>query len=123
MAFGKKKDDAAPGIVAQLETDVIETGAVGEPESGSADPPAAGVAEAAIEPSGEVAPSGEGGPSAAAAPTGEPDLGGDALLNMFQTTTMELEDRSAVLELAGDVELDDLLEELQTVAVALGLGR
>jgi hypothetical protein len=46
-------------------------------------------------------------------------LGGD-LLNMFQTTQIEQEDLSVVLDLAGDVDLDDLLEDLHTVAAALG---
>jgi hypothetical protein len=118
MAFGKKKDDAAPGIVAQLETDVFEAGpAEAEaPQADQTDVPGDGAPAEAPEAAAAV-------PAAEAPPSGEPDLGGDALLNMFQTTSMELEDRSAVLELAGDVELDDLLEELQTVAVALGVGR
>ena len=42
------------------------------------------------------------------------------LLNMFQTTQVEQEDLSVVLDLAGDVDLDDLLEDLHTVAAALG---
>jgi hypothetical protein len=40
---------------------------------------------------------------------------------MFQTTQIEADDRSALLELAGEVEIDDLLEELQTVASAMGI--
>ena len=39
---------------------------------------------------------------------------------MFQTTQIETEDLSIVLDLAGEVEIDDLLEELHTVALALG---
>ena len=46
-------------------------------------------------------------------------LAGD-LLNMFQTSNIEAEDLSVILDLAGDVEMDDLLEELHTVALALG---
>ncbi len=46
-------------------------------------------------------------------------LAGD-LLNMFQTSNIETEDLSVILDLAGDVEMDDLLEELHTVALALG---
>jgi hypothetical protein len=42
------------------------------------------------------------------------------LLNMFQTTQVEQEDLSVVLDLAGDTDLDDLLEDLHTVAAALG---
>jgi Rieske Fe-S protein len=113
MALGKKKD-GGDGIVAQLGPDD------GSPldELEVAEAGASEAAEAAAEAVPEAAPAAAA--PAAAAP-GEVDLSADSLLNMFQTTQMELEDRSAVLELAGDVEIDDLLEELQTVAVALGV--
>jgi hypothetical protein len=45
----------------------------------------------------------------------------DALLSVFQTTQAESEDITLLLDLAGDVEIDDLLEELHTVAAALGI--
>ena len=45
----------------------------------------------------------------------------NVLLSMFQTTEMETEDLSALIELAGDVELADVLEDLQTVAAAMGI--
>jgi len=46
--------------------------------------------------------------NAETADTAADPLAGD-LLNMFQTTKIEAEDLSAILELAGDVEIDDLL--------------
>jgi hypothetical protein len=45
----------------------------------------------------------------------------DALLSVFQTTQAESEDITLLLDLAGEVEIDDLLEELHTVAAALGI--
>lgn len=100
MALGKKKpDDAAQPPTDDVADDEI-AGAFEDPET-------------ATEPAPEIDLSLE-----------EP-AGGDAgndLLAVFQGTQIELEDRSAVLELAGDVRLDALLEELQTVAAALGVG-
>ena len=70
---------------------------------------------------------GEADASPEAAVESEPDVvasaadGGDALLSMFDTGELETSDLSAVVALAGDVDLDDLLEELQTVAAALGI--
>jgi hypothetical protein len=121
MAFGKKKDEGE-GIVAQLETDVIEAAAsaADEVEATPADGDATADVEGAVEAAPE--PAAPEAPAPAAAPAGGPDLSAD-LLNMFQATQIELEDRSAILELAGDVELDDLLEELQTVAAAIRVRR
>lgn len=60
--------------------------------------------------------------AAAPEPAPAPDAGGaDALLSVFQTTQAESEDITLLLDLAGDVEIDDLLEELHTVAAALGI--
>jgi len=103
MAFGKKKGDAA-AIAAAAPDDGLEvTGALftGEQAVEEEDPIAAGLlaeekAEAAKDP-----------------------FSGD-LLNMFQTTTIEQDDRSVLLELAGEVEIDDLLEDLQTTGAAMG---
>jgi len=47
--------------------------------------------------------------------------GGDDLLSMFETGELETTDLSVTAGLAGDVELDDLLEELHTVAAAIGI--
>lgn len=54
--------------------------------------------------------------------TADPLAGGD-LLNMFQTTTIEEADRSVLLELAGEVDLGDLLEELHTISAAIAVTR
>lgn len=45
-----------------------------------------------------------------------------ALLSMFQESKLEVEDRSVIVELAGEVEMADLLEDLHTLALALALG-
>jgi hypothetical protein len=45
----------------------------------------------------------------------------NTLLSMFEATTMETEDLSVLTDLAGDVELSDALEDLYTVAAALGI--
>lgn len=97
MAFGKKdKDETPETLEAVLEPDTA-------PED---EAPAAGEVTA-LEPE---------------APAADPLAGGgDALLSMFQTTEAVGADRAIIIELAGSVELDDLLEELQTVASALGI--
>ncbi|HET6615370.1 MAG TPA: hypothetical protein VFH62_05745 [Dehalococcoidia bacterium] len=120
MAFGKKKSPNEE-LPAEAESDAGEAidgslfaappgdepasadlaGAFAEPEPAAADDP--------VEPAAEPAP-----------PPADPLAGGD-LLSMFQTTQIEADDRSALLELAGEVEIDDLLEELQTVASAMGI--
>lgn len=52
----------------------------------------------------------------------DPLAGGtDALLSMFQSTEARGEDRSVPLDLAGEVDLADLLEDLHTMAAALGI--
>jgi len=101
MAFGKKKGEAP---AAEAPDDGLEvSGALftGEQAVEEEDPIAAGLladekAEAAKDP-----------------------FAGD-LLNMFQTTTIEQDDRTVLLELAGEVEIDDLLEDLQTTGAAMG---
>ena len=62
-------------------------------------------------------------PAAEAAAEPEPPeaVSTDALLSMFSTTEAEAEDISLILDLAGDVEIDDLLEQLNTIAAALGI--
>jgi hypothetical protein len=47
--------------------------------------------------------------------------GGDALLQMFEEAKHEGEDRSMFVDMAGDVDLADLMEELATTAAALGI--
>ena len=129
MAFGKKKskDDEAvvsgppvAGDTGPVEA-VVPDGVIGSAMF-AGDAGAGPEAETiGAELDGEAlegdAPPAEGAPEAEAAPASDP-LGGD-LLSMFQTTTLEADDKSALLELAGEVEFDDLLEELQTVRAAL----
>jgi hypothetical protein len=121
MAFGKKKpreEEVSPPATAvelppDAEGDAIDSGMFAStnesPEAG--DEPAADVAmeAAAIEPAAEEAPA-----------AGDPLSSGPDLLSMFQTTEAVSDDRAALLELAGEVELDDLLEDLQTVRSAIG---
>jgi len=122
MAFGKKKpreEEGSPTAAAvelppDAEGDAIDSGMFAStndlPEAG--DEPSvddAAAEAAAIEPAAEEA-------SAA----GDPLSGGPDLLSMFQTTEAVSDDRAALLELAGEVELDDLLEDLQTVRSAFG---
>jgi len=110
MAFGKKKQDEAPAAAvpeAAPDPEPEEEQPVVEASDSPAEEPAQEDALVA-EP---VAPEN--------AEAGADPLGGD-LLNMFQTSKIETEDLSVVLDLAGEVEMDDLLEELHTVALALG---
>lgn len=107
MAFGKKQQEETPlqnvaadtddvaGSGSDLSGDLFATGTPAE-DAGSDDPlsqPEAGA---------------------------DPGMPGD-LLNMFQTTQIEEQDRSVLKTLAGDVELGDLVEELHTLAAAFGI--
>lgn len=93
MAFGKKNDDAqAPAVEESAPLDSAELA-----------PP-----EAAAE-----APAAQPAPAAAA--------GSDALLSMFQETKDEVNDLAVLVDLAGDPDLDDILEELRTLRAALGI--
>jgi hypothetical protein len=60
----------------------------------------------------------------ALAATPEPEgarEGADSLLDMFSAVGIKSEDRTLLLELAGNVEIDDLISELGLVAAALGI--
>jgi hypothetical protein len=102
MAFGKKKDSgAAPAVEATDYGIEVSDALFAEQPAEEEDPIAAGLlaeeeAEAAKDP-----------------------FAGD-LLNMFQTTQIETDDLTVLLDLAGDVDVDDLLEDLQTIAAAMG---
>lgn len=105
MAFGKKKDESAPG----------------EPVNDSAGEPTDGLAgafAAAAEAADEEAPAGLQNVQHAA-PEAEEPASADALLSVFQNSD-DNEDRSVLLELAGDVEIHELLEQLKTAAAAVG---
>ena len=117
MAFGKKKkddeapEDAAPDAAPDAEPDAAPEAASDEEVTGSM--------FASDEPAEEVDAITAGLPAEEPAAASADPLSSD-LLNMFQTTQIETEDVGVLLDLAGDVELDDLLEDLRTVAVALG---
>jgi hypothetical protein len=129
MAFGKKKsteDAPAPASAAAgLDVAAAPEGAIDSEMFASASPAATedeGAPDATAEGATTEAAAEE---PATAAPEGgaDPLAGGPDLLSMFQTTAIEADDKSALLELAGEVELDDLLEDLQTVAAALSSRR
>ncbi len=117
MAFGKKKikeDEAvteALGLDEPLDDATTALFAAPAPEAAEAPAPEQedAAAEAITEPVAE---------EVAAAPD---PLAGDDLLNMFSTTELEEDDRSMLLSLAGDVALGDLVDDLQTIATALGV--
>jgi hypothetical protein len=60
-------------------------------------------------------------PDAAADPRTTEAAGTDGLLDMFTTVGVHHVDRSMILSLAGEVEMDDLISELGIVAAALGI--
>jgi hypothetical protein len=98
MAFGKKKDDAATAAAAEVDEEPSAPLDSDAPDAALA-PPEDAAAEA---------------PPAAAS-------GGDALLSMFQASQSEVDDLSVLVDLAGDADLDDILEELRTLRAALGI--
>ncbi len=109
MAFGKKKQDEPVAAPAPEVT----------PDEQPEDQLLGGALDGAAEADAEDDAISAGIVAAEKAEAAADPFAGD-LLNMFQTTKIEAEDLSVVLELAGDVEIDDLLEELHTVALALG---
>ena len=125
MAFGKKKgsDDAA-AEAAVREPAVDEPAVDGPAVDGPApvnlfdeDP-----ADDDVDQPAETASDGAqaaSGAEAAQAPAGEPATSPDALLALFQDAEEGGSDRSTLIELAGEVELSDLLDDLRTLAVAL----
>jgi hypothetical protein len=109
MAFGKKKDGAAPGEAeAADEIEPLFPADEGSDEAEADD--------------GEVTADPEPTPAAAAveAVAAAPDAS-DSLLSMFQSSDDEVSDRSVIIDLAGDVEIADLLEDLHTLAAAMGV--
>lgn len=118
MAFGKKKDDAptpdadgaddavdtaAPeGVAAEGEAPTLENGPLAPSEAGAAIAEESAAVEAAA-------------PAPAAAPNS------DALLSMFQETKSAVDDLAVLVDLAGETDLDDILEELRTLRAALGI--
>ena len=60
-------------------------------------------------------------PPEAAAEAPAAAAGSDALLSMFQENKDEVNDLAVLVDLAGDPDLDDILEELRTLRAALGI--
>jgi hypothetical protein len=103
MAFGKKKDDAP----AAEGEEAPETEAAAD-LSAPIELDALGLAGDA-----EVAPT-----EAPAAPEAS---NSDALLSMFKDTRAEVDDLGVLTDLAGETDIDDILEELRTLRAALGI--
>ncbi|MEX2246978.1 MAG: hypothetical protein WEC75_09850 [Dehalococcoidia bacterium] len=106
MGLLKKDEKPAEAAATPLEAEAPpadEPGAPGE---------AAVAIDAAAEPEAQAAPDPLAAPAAPAP---------DALLDMFSSTQHEAEDRSLIMEMAGDVTMAELIDELQTAAAALGL--
>jgi hypothetical protein len=119
MPFGKKKDDpTAPGTALEVQADEplfpVDDGDESDPDSSVGTAPAT----SAVTYGTELAPP----EKAQSMAVGPPEENSDALLNMFSASKEEAVDNSIVLDLAGDVELADLLEDLQTLAAAMGIG-
>jgi len=107
MAFGKKKDGAS----AEVEDESVDDIAPDDDAPAAEDAP-----EATLEPADDVPE--PAAPQAAAAP---PPAGADALLSMFQESKEDIDDLSVLIDLAGDTDIDDILEELRTLRAALGI--
>jgi hypothetical protein len=119
MAFGKKKDDpfapAAPDDEPDEPLFPVDDSdeSVGDADSSVGTAPAT----SAVTYGTELAPP----EKAQSMAVGPPEENSDALLSMFSSSKEEEVDNSIVLELAGNVELADLLEDLQTLAAAMGI--
>jgi hypothetical protein len=79
------------------------------------------VPPAEVEPAAPEASAPAEAPAAAPPPPAPPAESDNTLLSMFEAAKMETEDLSVLTELAGDVDLSDALEDLYTVAAALGI--
>jgi hypothetical protein len=115
MAFGKKKsDEQEPAVnLFEEEDEAAEAEVVASAEPATGQPAA-----------DDAPPAEESAPAPEPAPAADPLAGGaDALLSLFQEDDGGGEDRGALLDLAGEVELADLLDDLRTVAVALKIAR
>ena len=107
MAFGKKKDDDATADTEDAAEALAPEDDVDAPESDVLAP------DEADEPADEPDTAEAAAPAAA---------GGDALLGMFSESKNESEnDLTVLVSLAGDTDLDDILEELRTLRAALGI--
>ena len=114
MAFGKKKDEAA-AAVGDLEAAAPVNLFEEDPAEDEDDPVPAGAEAAARDMAAESAAAA----AAAEARQAADPLAGDALFSLFGESEAAGDDRAAALDLAGDVEMSDLIDDLRTVAVAL----
>jgi predicted DsbA family dithiol-disulfide isomerase len=108
MAFGKKKDAAPAGDPEEspdIEAAVDETS----------------VDLDALLPGDDAELASAGEPVVAAAPPAAQAPGTDALLSMFQETKSDVNDLAVLTDLAGETDIDDILEELRTLRAALGI--
>ena len=122
MAFGKKKDDSTPSATAvedEPEEPLFPVDDGDEPDTDTDADSSVGTAPAtsAVTYGTEK----EVPKTAQTMAVGPPEENSDALLNMFSSSKEEEVDNSIVLELAGDVELADLIDDLQTLAAAMGI--
>lgn len=111
MAFGKKNND-----VATADADADEAPEIDDvsDEASQLESVASDVAPAATDADAEAPTQ----PPPAAAPAAS---NSDALLTMFQSTESESEDLTILADLAGETDIDDLLEELRTIRAAFGI--
>jgi hypothetical protein len=109
MAFGKKKDEQSdPVNLFEEEEAASAADAAPDDPDGTAT-----LSEQAPDAQPEAT-------AAAGSPAADPLAGGaDALLSLFQEDEAGGEDRGALLDIAGDVEMSDLLDDLRTLAVAM----
>ncbi len=110
MAFGKKNDGKPVAAIGDDAEEAPEMDAAPDPGA----PLDSAALDAALAPVGGVA-----GEAPVEAPGAT--LGSDALLSMFQESKDEAEDMSVLVDLAGEADLDDILEELRTIRAALGI--
>ena len=112
MAFGKKNGDAPAAETQPEEEAALQTDADAPLDSAALDAALAPAGDDAADEADEAAVE---APAAAAAPSS------DALLSMFQESKAETDDLSVLVGLAGEADLDDILEELRTIRAALGI--
>jgi hypothetical protein len=118
MAFGKKKDDASGDgwATRALRQEAPEADAAVD-DAG----PLEGAELDALAPAvdAEAVPAEE--PAVAEAPAAPEASSTDALLSMFKETKAAVDDLALLTGLAGETDIDDILEELRTLRAALGI--
>ena len=128
MGLLKKKSDeaaeitATPGAAVEAEpgppaVDAAATAAPTGPEFAS--PPASEAGVLGVE-AGAASDASE--PEAGATDGAEPAAdGSEALLNMFASSQAASDDRELLVELAGEVEVADLVDQARTLAAAMNI--